>query len=129
MKKLEGKITITRDSTDTINISIEDRASGLRLLECKMELEYFAKAITNLAFQPCAINYYGSLNIGKKRELKQEFVTLTDGFHSFEKEIKTLVKPYEVDGWLASSYDTDSYNHHHTTDKGYSVTFIRYVDL
>ena len=129
--KLEGKISILahHGNNSGIEIEIEDNASGIRICTAEISMEAFAQAVTGLSSCPCNITLYQSENIGKKLEVKDELIPYPYSNSEFEKVIKDLVEPYEIDGWKADSYYTGSYNHHqhNYSNATYKMAFRRYV--
>lgn len=126
---MKGKISITRNSNNTISIEVEDTLSSTSFLNVNMTLENFALAITNLSYIDCDFDLRGMSYIGKKLEVKKEIVDLVDTtYDNFNERIKSLVKPYEVDGWEVEEYCLHSWNNHLVNNNKYTVTFRRYVN-
>ena len=140
MKKLQGKITISRVQSNAdkylpIRIYLQDEMSGCHVLEVSMELVDFAYAITGQGFQPCEVEYYDA-PLGKKQEHKDEIILVDwDEYTKIgrdEKWAQKMIRAYEMDGWLGST--SDFFNHHHwgriTKDNKMSIRvgFVRYVD-
>jgi hypothetical protein len=125
---LNGKISITRSSNDTISIELKDESSAITFLRAEMTPEAFGFAITGLGMQQCEFRYLQDDRIGKKLEVKTEIVPCPYMSPSnFVECIRDYVQPYEVDGWKAKSSLTN-YNPHNRTSEGYRVTFKRYVE-
>jgi hypothetical protein len=125
---MKGKLTITRSSNDTINIILEDVNSSIDFLRVEITPEEFALAITNFSCRPCEFKTAGLSLIGKTLEVKSELVEYK-GYKDFEEYMPELVKPYEVNGWKADTYDLENHNGHKIVNnqKEYKITFRRYV--
>lgn len=122
---MKGNITISRvqgGSDDYINIQIEDEVSRTRFLEVQLTPETLGLALTGLAAQDCEFKTRNLERVGLKRQTKQVEISRPEN----NKELDLLLKPLEINGWVAN-YD-DAYNDHRWTDNDkVSVTFIRYV--
>lgn len=64
-------------------------------------------------------------HIGKTHEQKTEMIPGLS--RSTWEQRAELVKPFEVDGWEADSYDMKTMNHHHVRGEAYAMTFRRWV--
>ena len=96
MKRINGKITITRTSNHLIEIMIIDDEAGVKAFEIKVAYEEFAKALTNLAEQPCLVEFNDSGKVGKKREVKTE---VCRGLVYNSGNVFNFVS-HEVHGWI-----------------------------
>jgi hypothetical protein len=138
-KKLKGSITISRPSCSSgeefITVEVEDRISGCTILKAYIDLAEFSRAITGLGYVKCELDYFSQAPVGKKREVKTEFVPFEHHYSKDKKkeEARKLeaVKPFEVDGWKHHYLD-DLGNHHRSATKegvrGYNIGFIRFVE-
>lgn len=134
--KHKGKITISRPQYGSgkkkISIQVEDEIAGIRFLEIEIDYDNFAEAITGLAYIDCEFDVFGLCNVGKKIEHKTELIQ--SDFKEYgkpsEEYINNILKPYEVDGWIASRYlgSKDSRTHN---DNGciFKFNFSRWVDI
>ena len=135
-KVLPGKINITRPidprvDYEYISITIQDYLSHGEIVEVKVPLEQFSKAITGQAYQDCEVHYPPQKNIGKVRENKSEFVPFdSPNYKVTEEELNEALKPFEVDGWKGRREDLT--NHHNRGNlgglDGYNVVFVRYIE-
>jgi hypothetical protein len=137
--KIDGKLSIgkvhTRDGHH-MEICIEDSKSGTRFVELEIGMTEFAEAITNLSNRPCVVELRGLHHVGKTIEIKHEKIDVTQfksryGMSGDEPEFKEVLKPFEIDGWIATD-PRDLRNHHRMTyHKDGTVTanlsFRRYV--
>lgn len=127
---MNGKISISRNSNNEINICIEDKMSGARFIDVKMTPENFALAITNLSSLNCDFELRGLSVVGKKLEVKKELLDAKDlSCSNYAEKILELVKPYEIDGWKVDSYDIRGYNYHKSKKDKYEMTFRRYIEV
>lgn len=65
MNKLEGKVSIIKNTEGKVTIRVEDKNSGIRFLEVDMESSEFAEAIFGLTNRPCNYTTRGFENLGK----------------------------------------------------------------
>ena len=131
IKELPGKITITRPmdprvEEEYISISVKDMVSHKEVVEVRVPLDNFSKALTGQGFIDCEIKYPSQENIGKKRETKYENVPCKDYLET-EEEKREVLEPFEVDGWIGRSSDLN--NHHRSTEDGYNVLFERWIEI
>jgi hypothetical protein len=97
-------------------------------VEVKITPETFANAITGLAAQDCEFETHNLLRLGSKREHKTEIIPqpkLSKGSEAYERELDTILKPFEKHGWTATRDDAANY-HRYCGDK-VKVGFVRYV--
>jgi len=139
-KLSEGSITISRYSGEEsgISIAIGDRTSGIEFLRLEMSFEAFGEAITSLSHRDCKFELRGLKNVGKRREVKNEIVYVTDPWALKDEQrsahIREAVAVHEKNGWIG--YDTDASNSHRRVknskvEKGvsaYNVSYTRFVD-
>lgn len=130
-KRLKGRLTISRIGAlknDYIRMALEDESSGIEFLAVNISLENFCRAVTRAGSLPCEYTLAGVELIGKTIETKTEYVPFSwdEATKDFDKWFQKAVKPYQVDGWLAS-YRESRVNTHKITDKGYEVLFTRLV--
>jgi hypothetical protein len=125
---MQGKISIIRNSNNTIKIELEDELSSARFLDIEMTPENFALAVTNLSCIDCEYEVRALSVIGKRLEVKTEMIELGSvNYQNFKGEIYNLVKPYEVDGWQADGYVLSHWNDHNAVGNKYKITFRRYI--
>lgn len=136
----KGKITISRFSgTNTIQVQIEDRSSGVEFLRVELDAESLGLALTGLGNQECYFRTNGLDKIGKQRETKTEIVFVPTP-KSYQEEdrratAKEAIAMHEVDGWIG--YVPDAMNHHKSNrykdgvaaegGQWYTVSFTRFV--
>lgn len=133
MKTLPARVSIGRRTSnkndDCIVITITDDISGARVCEVEMGLAEYAQCSTGLAYCHGVMKYFDTAPVGKKHENKTERVAhkTKAWFKLTPKEKRTLIKRYEVDGWVANMDDAD--NHHNWSGvNGCRITFHRYVE-
>ena len=110
-----GKITISRPSggdQDEIVLSFTEEISGVQFLEFHMSCEEFAKALTGLGYRPGQMELRALDKIGMQYEHKSMNIPYVQppSFSERKEHARTILQPYEVDGWLA--HDDDYTNHH-----------------
>jgi hypothetical protein len=121
----KGNLTISRYSSGTIAIKIEDD-NGSRILVAELTPHDFAMALTGLAWGACQYTVT-SENAGKIRETKVISVAMEQLYRTLSDEEKVVIlSPHEVDGWKANASDLG--NHHKMTKNGYTVMFTRFVE-
>ena len=127
-----GTISITRDSTNTLSISVDDETSRTEFLRLELTPEALALALTGLAARPCTFELHAQ-HVGKRREYKEERVFYVGRHHHGSEEERTqkqeALMPFETEGWRGNPNDLGNYHNYHrgNKDKGYVVTFVRFV--
>ena len=112
--RLKGNITISKVTQSKgpgyISITISDENSHCTIVNVEVPFEQFALAITGLGHQPCALEYYEGAPIGKVRECKTELIEAPGYVPVLEREAigRSILAPYEVDGW--KGYVDDLFN-------------------
>ncbi len=140
MKKLKGKITISRPTSTHrdpyVSITVIDAESGTEAVEVQMDLASFAEALTGMGRTECEFSWNDSGRIGKIREIKQVPVFVPDGpWDDRRDDAARALAVHEVDGWHGSV--SDATNHHRSMQREasggkqgswQSVGFERWVD-
>jgi hypothetical protein len=131
---MEGKITIgSRHDGDKkyINISVEDRSTGLPILEVAIDMKEFATCITGLAYCKCDVkrvpNAFILDNIGKEKEIASLYVEKPTSYDRDSRK-KTIEKSIQdsgrlVDGWMVWQDGTTSQQN----GEKHEVILYRYV--
>lgn len=127
--KLKGKISITRPNSnvhgDYINITISDDTSGCEFVDLTMSMTDFAYCVTGMSHQDCSVEFRPD-NVGKTMEHKTISIPRPKSYGKDVSEIKNLLAPHEVDGWVGNA--SDASNHHQWgPDDTVSVSFHRFV--
>lgn len=133
LDNMPGKMSINHPTPgDDVVIELIDESSYCHILEIRVPLETFARALMNHSHLDCTYDLI-AVNAGKKRENKTEIVRVPKKHaYSLDDEAKAkLLKPFEVDGW--EGYTNDLGNHHkskgyHEKYTEYEVTFTRFVE-
>ena len=101
---------------------------GAWLLDIRVPLENFARAVTGLGHLSCEYDLNERCPIGKIKEIKYEKIQAPAYARPEDREIVTryLLSPFEVDGWKGTG--DDLYNSHKRKDGMATVAFYRYVD-
>lgn len=125
-----SRVTSNQEPYNYASITIEDEISGIEFLKIDMCFEELGKFVAGttgeMNFQTRGIN-----NIGKTRETKRETIPIPENFFGqfTDIEAKELIKSYEVDGWVGSTYDLN--NQRKTVKEngktGRLVSFTRYI--
>lgn len=130
MKKLQGKLTISRpsyrDKQKAIRITVHDDTSSCRAVEVELSLEDFAECLTGLGRVDCSYEYNDSGVIGKYLETKTEIVPHPKFNRDDTDAITRHLAPFHIDGWVARTEDL--FNHHRHQKAGMTVAFSRFVD-
>ena len=125
-----GTISITRDSTNTLSISVDDETSRTEFLRLELTPEALALALTGLAARPCTFELCAEY-VGMRRETKQECVFYTARHrHGSEEEVAAkheALMPFETDGWRGRLADLGNPRRGNARD-GYTMTFVRFVE-
>ena len=117
-------------SKDEIHIQIEDELSGIEILDAQMTREALADILTNRE-AACSVELNQSELIGRMRQVKTENVPLDNA--RFPVELPSaqarILKPFEVDGWIARRRDLENWHNYNSLAKTVSVVFKRWVEL
>ena len=119
-----GALTISRDSRNTVRITIMDRASGTRFVELHMTPNDFAMALTGLSHVDGDLAVRGLDTVGKELVIEKRAIDCP--LDTFDKKELTdwLVQNAQEDGWIVDTY-LDSQNsvgrHNGRTILNYSV--------
>jgi hypothetical protein len=116
-----------------VSISVSDETSFIRFATADISYEQLGLI---LAGQPHEIDMtIRNLELLGKTQEHQKLVVLfptkKDNQTLTKRNVRKVLKPYEVDGWIA--HDEDVKNHHNhvkTTDEGTSmkISFHRFID-
>jgi len=132
---LKGKITISNprssDSTDCVQIQVEDVKSNTRFLKITMNHEDFAYALLGLGNVDCQFELTPKyVDMVYQHEIRQVFVPSGE-FRTIRQRADDAVKALEGDGWTGRFQD--AMNHHQLIERTeggelYSVLYSRYVE-
>lgn len=125
-----GKIQ-TSSGDNYFSLEVTDRLSRVRFLEVKLDYRQFATLVGTSEFVcevPTIIK--GVDKLGKSLEHKIETIVVDSDERRNIEYVRLAVLDYEMDGWVADSYDLTRWNHHRLNPAAgtYSVGFTRYVD-
>lgn len=140
-KGLAGKLCISRPNCyggeEYVEITLQDATSHSMMVEIKVPLAEFARALTGFSNQPCRFDVGAVEAAGSVYQYKTEIVRgRGDLFRSGPERDRIedeALAPFEIDGWRARRSDIG--NGHRavrgeSTEAGawaYSVTFFRNV--
>lgn len=132
--KLKGNISIGRYTNsgdpDPVHIEIEDDLSSVTFISVRMTIEDFGKAFLGQGLIPCTFELRALNKVGKKIESKFELVELDYTNRKLSEEaIDSIIKPYEVDGWIAHRDDLSNWHNFDYKTKKCRVLFRRWVDV
>lgn len=131
--KFSGKISITRDSRDMINIRITDDPSRTEFIDVHMSLEDFAFAITGLSSQTVTGDVRGLDRIGKERIREaRSILQPVELQHKSREVVKEWFKlNCQEEGWILDTHlgsqNSFQYDGKGNTTINYSV--YKYVDV
>lgn len=119
-----SRISGTDESTP-MRITIEDEASGCRIVEASFSLEGFMRALTSQSdVEGNGILWRGP--VGFKHQHKEEIVPRPKSRLASSAD-RDALRPFEVDGWRGDV--SDMHNHHRWQgDNQVRVLFRRYVN-
>lgn len=103
-KTIKGKLTISRNSSDTVCISIEDCESHVEFATVKLTVENFGYAITGLARQDVDIEVMGLDSVGKKRITETREVIYPIKSYDRTQMENWIKENCQEDGWEINSY-------------------------
>lgn len=142
--KIPGNISISRvhdNRSDEayMEIRIHDEISHTEFVEMRISLKSMMEAISGVSARPGTIELRGLTNVGRKLEVKEELLNVTEWYNSndilkrqkvFSKALFKAAAEYEVAGWEGSI--DEHFNHHRLVQKAdgfyYRTTFRRYVE-
>lgn len=104
MKKLIGRVTITRDSNDIVRISFRDECSRIEFAEARMTVEDFGFAITGLAEQPASVEVRGLEYVGKRQVNESRSIECPLKTYDREELSAWLMENAREDGWIVNGY-------------------------
>jgi hypothetical protein len=126
---MNGTLTISKGSDDTIRIELTDSLSRTRCASIKMDPTEFANVIFGLAERPCTFELRSD-KVGLRRETKTEnvsYVPMWPEVHN-NAAAQAAIAEFEKDGWKGNL--SDALNHHKRgPDGSYRVTFERWVPV
>jgi len=101
---MKAKVTISRCSDDTIRISFEDVASGIKFAEVSMTPEAFGNAVTGFSNQDANLEVRGLAFVGKQRITESRQIECP--VDSYDRKVleSWLRENAQEDGWLVSTY-------------------------
>lgn len=120
MSKFKGSVTISRNSSDEVNIRIHDSASGLEFVDIQMTLENYAMLITGLSRVEAIGEVRGLDKVGKRRVNEQRSVVCPIGGYDKKVFQQWLIDNCQEEGWELDSY-LGSQNSLGLNDKGERV--------
>ena len=101
---MKARVTISRDSSDHVNIRIVDNASRIQFVEVSLSVEQYGYLITGLSEQECEMQVRGLDKVGKHRV--SESRTIFCPIRSYNKEtlVQWLVDNAQEEGWTLDTY-------------------------
>jgi hypothetical protein len=126
---MNGTLTISKASDDTIRIRLIDSLSQMVVTDIQTTPEQFAQAVFGTGFRPCTFELRTD-KVGLRREVKTENVYPDSNTEALTPLLRATaaVMRFEVDGWKGNL--SDALNHHKRgPDGSYRVTFERWVPV
>ena len=102
--RLQGKVTITRDSNDMIRIRVRDDASRVEFATAEMTVEAFGYAITGLSDQPAEVTVAGLEFVGKRKVVEQRMARCPLSTYDKAELQAWLVANAAEAGWMLNTY-------------------------
>jgi hypothetical protein len=104
-QKLNFEISCGRDSSDQVNIRIQDVNSRVEFVEVNLSLDQFALMITGLSYIKCTGSVKRLEVVGKTRITEKRSVLYTGaGFASRENMQQWLLDTQQEEGWSIDNY-------------------------
>lgn len=97
---MKAKITISRDSSDQIRISINDEFSRERVALLTLGLSDYALLITGQAYISGNVEYGNLANVGKRKVIEKRQVTVPGLGYSKDAAEEWLRQNAQEDGWI-----------------------------
>ena len=134
MKKLKGELTLLINS-DVTRIEIKDELSGNLIVSVEVSPENIVAALSRLANVECDMKYYGSDNIGKKRENDRYLFDVKDILYTrhnkknLQEQCQKLLDE-ENQGWICRNYFNSQDSFIRKDGKTFANAYIdRYVEV
>jgi hypothetical protein len=124
--KIDGAISIARSTGSdghSISISVEDRLSGLHVLELRLSMEEFGNVVTGSSGKTLSATVYQNENLGKEQEVATAQIPLEGfdigydgkGWEAFNQFVETYVEEKFGSEWKA---DLDKSKNHYRVING-----------
>lgn len=125
MKKLEGKVTISKSFNGKVYFSLEDNNSEIKFVEVELSMVDFTNAMFGLALRPCKYIVKGLDKVGKQY-IQEEYIFEIEGYGNKEAARKIAQNLSEQDPqWDYSTY-FDSQGSFFKKDGKYYAKTTRY---
>lgn len=102
--QIKGKLSISRNSNDIINIRLDDVNSKTEFVSVDVTPEDFAYALTGLARQDVSITVRDLELVGKRRIVESRQATTTLKSYKIDDYVKWLEENCQEDGWILDTY-------------------------
>ncbi len=100
---MEGKITLSRNSSGIISMKIEDKKSGIDFIEIELNSEDFTDALFGIACRPCIFKTRSLESIGKE-QITEEVIIEIDKARDKKEALRKVSELDSTDGWEYSTY-------------------------
>lgn len=104
--KINANISISRNSSDEIGISVADEASGITFLDLRLTPQEFAMALTGCAYTDVkAAEVRGMDVVGKRKVVEPRTVVYPGESYGSREEMRAWLKENgKEEGWIVDSY-------------------------
>jgi hypothetical protein len=102
--KFEGSVTISRDSTDTVNIYFIDENSRSRFLTASLTLEDYARVISGQGNIECRCVVRQLDTVGKKKVQEKRKVKYQGKTYDRDLMAQFLLDTCQEEGWILDPY-------------------------
>lgn len=113
-KDLKGTFRVSRVQSniedDFIDFELIDEASRLVICSIRMSIAEYGDLISGTRNVPCEIRLFETSRAGMTHEHKTEAIPRIEISNPSDEDLQAHVKPWEKDGWIASTRDLR--NHH-----------------
>lgn len=104
---IKGRLSISRDSSDTIEIEFRDSLSRIRFATARVDPRTFAMAVTGQSELECLLETRGLENVGKKLVAESRSIEVYLGEHRImSREVASEIVQMEDpgEGWTVDPY-------------------------
>lgn len=101
---MKAKVSISRDSSDRVNIRIQDCASRIQFVELSLSVEDYGYLITGLSNQEAEMEVRGLENVGKRSVTEPRVILCPVKSYSKEVLQQWLLDYAQEEGWTIDTY-------------------------
>jgi hypothetical protein len=101
---MKANVTISRDSSDRVNIRIKDSATRIQFVELSLSVEDYGYLISGLSEIECEMKVRGLANVGKRMVTEPRATVCPVKSYSRDVLQQWLLDYAQEDGWTLDTY-------------------------